>query len=436
MPVAAIAMNCDEMVCRFDGWDSEDPDGTIAEYLWEFGDGASDEGGFVQHAYADSGSFLVRLTVVDDRGGTAEQTRLVEVEAPNAPPNAHFFVSCTYTECLLDAGSSSDPEGELTDFEWTLGDGNSANGKTVEHTYAEAGSYTIELTVTDAGGISDSRRSSISVNLPNEAPRAAFGVSCEALDCRFDASASHDPDGDVTAWHWSFGDGHAAEGATAQHTFSGSGQYEVTLTVADNDGEQDSMSLLVAVEAAQEPPESQDPFGPAPNEEPEALFEFECENLLCRFDASASSDPDGEVTTYQWDFDDGTTARGAIVEHRFDAAGRYSVHLTVTDDDGDSDKRWRTVRATEPEPESEPEPIRLKVRTKSLGETRMTTLNWVNARTDYVDILVDGKRSARVANTGVHVLPAARDKRQASEFQVCESESQFCSALASPVLQR
>src|SRR5699024_7393807 len=77
--------------------------------------------------------------------------------------------------------------------------------------------------------------------------------------------------------------------------------------------------------------------GPPPagaNEPPVAKLDSDCDGLECAFDGSGSQDPDGSIASYEWDFGDGDTASGASVEHTYDAAGDYSVTLTVTDDRG------------------------------------------------------------------------------------------------------
>ena len=83
--------------------------------------------------------------------------------------------------------------------------------------------------------------------------------------------------------------------------------------------------------------------GPPPNQPPTADFSFTCTLVDCAFDSSGSVDPDGTITSYAWDFDDGATATEANPSHSFPAAGPYDVDLTVTDDDGDSDTVTTTV---------------------------------------------------------------------------------------------
>src|SRR3989449_9998528 len=86
-----------------------------------------------------------------------------------------------------------------------------------------------------ASGLTDATSSAFEVTaLPNQPPTAAFTFSCNGLACSF-SDQSSDPDGSVTSWQWTFGDG--TTGSTAQnpsHTYSAGGSYTVTLTVTDN----------------------------------------------------------------------------------------------------------------------------------------------------------------------------------------------------------
>lgn len=88
------------------------------------------------------------------------------------------------------------------------------------------------------------------------------------------------------------------------------------------------------------------PGGPAQNLPPTASFTASCTQLDCVVDATASSDPDGTIATYAWDFGDGATGSGATTNHPYATAGSYTVTLTVTDDDGATASSTRTVSPT------------------------------------------------------------------------------------------
>jgi len=81
-----------------------------------------------------------------------------------------------------------------------------------------------------------------------------------------------------------------------------------------------------------------DDVPPPVNQAPTARATADCDLLSCDFSGTTSTDPDGAVDEYEWDFDDGATDTGATPSHSYTAAGTYDVTLTVTDDDGATDE--------------------------------------------------------------------------------------------------
>ncbi len=168
----------------------------------------------------------------------------------------------------------------------------------------------------------------------NQAPTASFTYTTTGLTCNVDASGSSDPDGTIVSYAWDFGDNTTGTGVTASHTYAAADTYTVTLTVTDNDGAVNTTSQDVTVTE------------PASNQPPTASFTCTTAELTCTVDASTSSDPDGMITSYAWDFGDGATATGVTASHAYSASGTYTVTLTVTDDDDAVDTSSQQVTVT------------------------------------------------------------------------------------------
>jgi PKD repeat protein len=95
----------------------------------------------------------------------------------------------------------------------------------------------------------------------------------------------------------------------------------------------------------------------ATNQSPTAFFTISpisgVAPLEVSFDASYSSDQDGTIVNYEWDFKDGSTGNGETVNHTFSSTGNYNVKLTVTDDKGATGLDTKTLIVTTPEPTPE-----------------------------------------------------------------------------------
>jgi PKD repeat protein len=258
---------------------------------------------------------------------------LTLVPAANQEPVAAFTSSCTGLDCTFDGSGSSDLEGTIVSYNWDFGDGNSGLGETPSYTYPATGTYQATLTVTDEAGDTNTVVQEVTV-VDMADPTAAFTQTCTDLDCTFDGSTSSDPNGTVDAYAWDFGDGTSATGVNPSHTYATGGTFDVTLTVTDNDGATASTTVAVTVI---------DPNVPT------AAFTSSCVDLDCTFDGSTSSDPNGTVDAYAWDFGDGTTDTGVAPAHTYAVPGTYDVSLTVTDNDGNPNTVTQSVTATPPD---------------------------------------------------------------------------------------
>ena len=253
-PVAAFQSTIGALTANLDGSSSTDPDGTVASYAWDFGDGstqAASASPTASHTYSKSGSYQVTLTVTDNSGATNAVKGTVQVTAPNVPPTASFTVANASgsSTVSVDASASSDPDGSIAGYDFSWGDGTAdATTATATHTYATTGKYSIGLTVTDNQGATGTLSQNVTITAAT-APTAAFTDTVSNLGVHFDASGST-AQGTITSYAWTFGDGSTGTGVSPSYTYTASGTYNVGLTVTDNHGLTNTISLPIKVTAA------------------------------------------------------------------------------------------------------------------------------------------------------------------------------------------
>lgn len=347
-PTAAFAAVPGVLKADFDASSSTDVDGTVSSYGWDFGDGMSGTGLKPSHIYVAAGSYNVTLTVADNNGATSRVMKpiLIASPAPNVLPTASFTSTITNLQVAVDGSGSIDSDGSISSYVWSWGDGASGNGVTAQHNYAEPGIYDVSLTVTDnSGGSTTSLVSRITVTAPapNVPPNAVFTSTTSDLAALFDAGSSTDSDGTITSYSWDFGDGTSGSGETASRTYAHAASYNVTLTVKDNDG---LVGLVTHQVVVTDPP-------PPPNLPPVAAFTSSTLNRVASFNGTESSDPDGTISSYAWDFGDGTFGTGSSVTHTFGSTGVFNVTLTVTDNLGLTGVISSPVEATDPQPDNQ-----------------------------------------------------------------------------------
>jgi PKD repeat protein len=225
----------------FDGRGSSDPDGTIVSYAWDFGDGATGTGASPAHAYAGPGTYTVRLTVTDHAG---QKTTLARPVTVYAQPWATFNYSPLLpvermATTFSAAASGADPSTMISAYAWNFGDGTTATGPAVAHTYASDGTYPVTLTVTDGFGMTS--RTTEVVTVIDSAPTAAIAVvsrrPAAGRAVLFSGARSHDVDDPIVSYLWHFGDRSGAVGKTLSHMFARAGSYRVSLTVRDSHGQ-------------------------------------------------------------------------------------------------------------------------------------------------------------------------------------------------------
>jgi PKD repeat protein len=230
---------------------SSDSDGTIVSHSWSFGDGTTSTAQNPTHTYPSSGVYTVRLTVTDNDGASDTFSKSVTaLDNSNLAPTAGFS-SSTLGLTVNFTDASTDSDGTIASRSWNFGDGGVSTSTNPSHTYATGGSYTVNLTVTDNDGASDTFSQSITVIDPNQKPTANFTSSASDLTVNF-TDASTDSDGTIASRSWSFGDGGVSTSTNPSHTYAAGGSYTVNLTVTDNDGASNTFSKSVTVISSQQ----------------------------------------------------------------------------------------------------------------------------------------------------------------------------------------
>lgn len=239
----------------FDGSQSTSTTGTVVQWLWDFGDGGTDSGMTVTHAFRSPGNFSVTLTAVDSVGASNSTSVQVTV-GQGTNPTASFVMSpaspVLNQQVNFNAAASSAAAGRvIRSYSWDFGDGTPRkSGVTTSHAFTTAGTFTIVLVVTDDAGRVGTSTQSVSVGNGNPTaqitvspPSGLTGQSISFIGSQSVAA----PGRTIVNYSWNFGDGSTGSGATTSHPYAAPGTYTVTLIVTDDQGKQGIATATVTI---------------------------------------------------------------------------------------------------------------------------------------------------------------------------------------------
>ena len=207
-------------------------------------------------------------------------------------------------------------------YTWQFGDGSIGYGKEVTHFYATEGTYDVNLTITDDGSKIYSNKI---ITTGNNPPTVDFMWQPETPYSYDEITFWSQTTGNIINWSWNFGDGSTAYGKVAFHHYTHAGKYNVTLRVVDNNSRAAGVTKQIIVM----------------NIPPVAKFFWTREGNETFF-YDFSSDRDGVIVNYTWDFGDGSFGYGKNVSHVFNP-GKYNVTLTIRDDCNATSTAWHIV---------------------------------------------------------------------------------------------
>jgi PKD repeat protein len=238
------------------------PNRDIIGYKWDLdNDGlyewSSDTSAETNHIFSVSGTFDVKLKVIDSWGIANSEPLSITVE--NQKPNAIAGSDQVLDEdepYLFDASESFDTTSDLStlQFKWDFDDENETewqNGSTYSHKFSDMGNYTVRLFVRDDDSEVDSDIQIIRVH--NVAPLAVISEheSSYEIDAKvtLNASLSSDTESDIhsLSFSWDFGDSKSAIGMEVSHSYNDEGEYLVTLSVIDDDGTQSIATSKIVI---------------------------------------------------------------------------------------------------------------------------------------------------------------------------------------------
>ncbi len=220
-------------------------------------------------------------------------------------------------------------------YTWSVG-GVAFYGPTVTYT-PPAGNLTVQLAVRGGGNALLTGQASRVIVIPNAAPSLSLALADDSIPSGWPLAltvTADDTDGTVATTLLDFGDGNSSTDplAGAIYEYHRGGNFTVTVGVTDNLGATNESTIVVHV--ANRAPTIVTSF---PYWETEAGKAIE-------FNASGSSDPDGEPLNITWDFGDGTTGSGPVVNHTYDTPGTYMAKVSVTDSSGGTREETMQIR--------------------------------------------------------------------------------------------
>ena len=282
---------------------------------------AVDPDRYIAEAFEDNNQFSLQLTV--------NSPPVAVLEVSNFYPKAGQTVAFSSKQSTDDIGLG----GSLFDF----GDGTSSGwtpDQSVLHAYAQAGLYEARLMVVDGENQTSDWCMSQLILVSERPPDVLLTAGSVLVDTLVPVTFTATTDisgGGQEKYLWDFGDGAGVSGRNAsrvEHPFARPGKFLVTVTVSGED--QLSRSATMAVTVRNRPPAADFSFSPL---EPTVLAPVQF--------SSSSSDQDGFIEGWLWDFGDGNQSDVPSPAHYYSDDGNYTVMLAVRDDSGS----WGVVAA-------------------------------------------------------------------------------------------
>ncbi len=267
----------------------------------------------------------------------------------NTPPLADTggpYFGWTHTPIVFDGTNSIDYDGNITRYEWDFGDGTTDTGKVVTHIFTLPGTYAVTLTITDSSGEIKSDTAIVTIAEQTHRPTAnASGPYHGFTNCslQFNGKQSHAAAGNITSYHWDFGDGTTAVGKTPRHRYRNKGTYQITLTITDESNQTNTDVTYAIIKQGNQPPTP--PTITIQKKDEHGTYELIAQSI----------DPEDEYLRYVVDWGDHTQMKspsfpsGTILRatHQWKTSGNFTIQIYVVDSqNASSAPATRTISIT------------------------------------------------------------------------------------------
>ncbi len=280
--------------------------GNPTSWSWDFGDGTTSTAQNPVHAFAANGTYVVVLTI-SGANCSDVYTGVVQVYG-QGNCNAMFSSSATPADPLM-IGFLDQSTGNPTSWSWSFGDGTGSSLQHPMHTYAQPGTYTVTLTISNF--TCQSTYTSV-VIVGSQSCVADFAWYPDTMTSTIVYFLDYST-GNPTSWFWDFGDGTTSTDQQPTHIYTVAGSYVVTLEISGPNCSSAATQTVITsnvVNCA-------------------ALFTYNptvFNPLMVAFTDLSTGNP----TSWMWDFGDGTTSTDQNPIHTYTQTGNYTVTLTIT----------------------------------------------------------------------------------------------------------
>ena len=283
--------------------------GTDLTYKWDFGDNTYSAVVEPTHVYNLPGAYMVSLVVFDKNGCRDSIANTIRVFSAKAD----FILNDSFSTCPPLILNATNKSSNFINFNWDFGDGTSSTVLNPSHIYTYPGNYTIQLTVLNNGGCSDTLRKSIVINGPSGIYGNFPTEACNPGTIKYAVIAQN-----AIKYVWDFGDGNTifSSNDTILHTYTIPGNYLIKVILEDGIGCRVAISSMDTVRIT----------GIQTNIK--TNIRQLCDSGFIAF--SDSTITNDSVSNYLWSFGDGGTSITQNPNHFYAASGLYSIKLIAT----------------------------------------------------------------------------------------------------------